>query len=155
MAAESSKPVSVKYSEVLDAFEFVSAGMQYEHQAYIGTNTGTVYFVSDMIDLEEELPEDLETADHYINVPHKNALNLGRNLVFAFVDEHLPNQSNAVRDIFRSKGAYRRFRGMLESRGILDKWYAFEANATEEALRAWCEEANIQLDDPPASTATG
>jgi len=155
MAAESSKPVSVKYSEVLDAFEFVSAGMQYEHQAYICTNTGTVYSVSDMIDLEEELPEDLETAYHYIGVPHKNALNLGRDLVFSFVRQELPDEWDAVSDIFRRRGAYGRFKDLLHSRDMLAKWYAFEESATETALRAWCEEVNIQLDDPPASTTTG
>ncbi len=34
-----------------------------------------------------------------------------------------------------------------------DKWYAFEETATKQALRAWCEEVGIQLEDPPASTA--
>ena len=152
MGTEAPKPVSISFDDVTNAFEFVSAGQKFENDACICTNTGSIYYSSVLTGIDE-FPDDVEESDHYISVPHKNDLDLGRNLVFAFVDEHLPNQSNAVRDIFRSKGAYRRFRDMLESRGMQDKWYAFENSATEKALRAWCEEVGIQLDDPPAPTA--
>jgi hypothetical protein len=36
---------------------------------------------------------------------------------------------------------------MLESYGMLDKWYAFEESAVEEALREWCQESGIQLQE--------
>src|SRR5580692_9170751 len=105
MTTEASKSVSIKYSEVLNAFEFVSAGLQYEMQAYICMNTGTIYLVSDALGLEEEVPDDLETPDNYIGVPHKNDLNLGRDLVFSFVRQKMPDEWDTVRDFFRRKGA--------------------------------------------------
>jgi hypothetical protein len=37
---------------------------------------------------------------------------------------------------------------------MLEKWHAFEDRATEEALRAWCEDVGIQLSDPPTSTTS-
>ncbi|HEX3982560.1 MAG TPA: hypothetical protein VHX12_02605 [Acidisoma sp.] len=77
MGADDSKPVSVKYSEVQDAFEFVSVGMQYEHQAYICINTGAVYCISDATEPEDEPPEDPETSDHCVSIPHRNELGLG------------------------------------------------------------------------------
>jgi hypothetical protein len=149
---ESPKPASISLDDLTAAFEFVSAGQKFENHALICTNTGSIYYRS-VLTGENDFPDDVDESDHSISVPHKNDLDLGRDLVFAFVDEHLPNQSNAVRDMFRSKGAYRRFRDMLESRGMQDKWYAFEETATKQALRAWCEEVGIQLEDPPASTA--
>jgi hypothetical protein len=154
MDASSAKSVAVKFSEVLDAYEFVSAGMQLEHQAYICTKTGTIYWSSDAIDVEEELPDDLETADHYISVPHKNELNLGRDLVFSFVRQELPDEWDDVRDIFRRRGAYGRFKDLLCARAMPEKWYEFEATSAEAALRAWCDEVGIQLDNTPTSTAT-
>jgi hypothetical protein len=154
MATESPKSVTISFDDLTNAFEFVSAGQKFEHEACICTNTGSIYYASLSAGINE-FPDDVEESDHYIAVPHKNDLDLGRNLVFAFVDEHLANQSNAVRDIFRSKGAYRRFRDMLESRGMQEKWYAFEESATEQALRAWCEDVGIQLIDLPTSEATG
>lgn len=139
------KPVSVKSTELRDAFEFVSVGTQYEQSAYIDSETGKIYLASLDIDLEEELPEDIETSDRYIAVPHKHELDLGRSLVFSFVARELPQDYDAVHGIFRRKGAYRRFKDLLESRGVLQSWYDFENNATEQALREWCEENSIQL----------
>ena len=48
---------------------------------------------------------------------------------------------------FRHRGAYARFKELLLSEGCLDKWYAYEAEATEQALRDWCRANEIQLDE--------
>ena len=60
-----------------------------------------------------------------------------------------------TRNIFARRGAYGRFKDLLDSRGMLEKWYAFEASATENALRAWCEDVGLQLIDSPTSTTKG
>lgn len=135
----------VKFSELLDAFEFVNAGPQFEHSAYINADTGTIFWVSADLGAEDEAPDDLETSDRYISVPHKNDLNLGRNLALSFADEELPDQYHTVASFFRSRGAYSRFKDFLEARGLLEKWYSFEARVTENALRSWCHENNIEL----------
>jgi hypothetical protein len=92
-------------------------------------------------------PEDLETSDRYITVPHKNNLGLGRNLALAIVSQELPNDYDTVAGFFRRKGAYGRFKKLLASRGMLEAWYTFEENETMTALRGWCEENSIQLVD--------
>jgi hypothetical protein len=155
MESKSSTPVSIKFSDVLLVFEFTSAGMPREHRAYICANTGKIYFSSDATDGENELPDDLETSDAYISVPRKNDLDLGRDLVFSFVRQELPEKWDAVRAMFRKRGAYGRFKDLLHSQGVLEKWYEFEASATGEALRAWCEDVGIQLVDPPSSAPAG
>ena len=38
-----------------------------------------------------------------------------------------------------------RFKELLAAEGCLDKWYTFEAESTERALRNWCKENDIQL----------
>ena len=120
MEAEPSKPAAISFDDLALAYEFVSSGQKFENEAFICTNTGSIYYNSAMTGLNE-LPEDAEETGDYVAVPHKNDLDLGRDLAFAFVDQHLPAQSNAVRDIFHSKGVYRRFKHMLESRGILER----------------------------------
>jgi hypothetical protein len=142
----------VKFSELLDAFEFVSFGVQFEHSAYIDPVTGAIFYVSAGIEMEDEVPDDLETSDQYIAVPHKNDLNLGRNLALSFADEELPDQYNTVAEFFRSKGAYGHFKDFLEDRDLLEKWYAFETRETGTALRSWCHENSIELinEQPPA-----
>jgi len=155
MSTQPAKSVSLTYGDVRHAFEFASAGRPYEHRVYIDRNSGKTYYDSDYSGTEEELPEDLEESDVYISVPHKNELDLGRDLVFAFASDALPDQWDKIRDIFRSRGAYGRFKDLLAAKDQLEAWYAFEERATERALRAWCEDVGIQLVDTPPSTKTG
>lgn len=136
--------VSVKYEDLTAAFDFVSFGAPMEHQAYISLDTGTIYWVSEFVE-EEEVPEDLETSDRYVAVPHKHDLDLGRNLALRFAEEVLPDRYDTVQDIFRHRGAYARFKNMLASEGHLDKWYAFEAESIRKALKEWCTEQDIEL----------
>jgi Uncharacterised protein family (UPF0158) len=150
MTATLSKPVSVTYNDLSDAYEYVSSAPPSEMQAYLCRNTGKIYYVSDYEDSAEldEVPDDIADSDQYISIPHKYDLDLGRDLIFSFVDQELPNQGRAVSDMFRRKGAYRRFKEMLQKHRMLDKWYAFEASAVEKALRDWCEDNDIQVSDP-------
>ena len=135
---------AIKYSDLLDAFELVSASAAFESRAFICTDTGVIYCTSDTLELDEEVPEDLDTSDRYIAIPHKSDLNLGRDMVLSFVDQTLPDDYGAVAGFFRSKGAYSRFKQLLESRGALEVWFTFEAHAVEVALRQWCEENRIK-----------
>jgi hypothetical protein len=153
MTDEPAGSVPIKYSDLLYAYMFVSAGMLGEHEVVIDKTTGTIRYPFD--EQEEELPDDLETPLPYVRVPHRYRLNLGNDLVFSFVRQELPDEWDTVRRIFARRGAYARFKGLLHARGMLDKWHAFEDRATEAALRAWCQDVGIQLSDSPTPTATG
>ncbi len=143
------KPVPVNATDLRAAFDFVSAGAPFENSASICLDTGRIFWKSDMADLgtEEDLPADLDTSDRYLPVPHQNDLDLGRRLVLAFIDQELPADHDTVADFFRRRGAYGRFKALLDKRGMLQRWYEFEDRATEQALGAWCEENGIQLVD--------
>jgi hypothetical protein len=65
----------------------------------------------------------------------------------SFVEEDLPGDYETVASFFSKQGAYSRFKGLLEGRGILDKWFEFERVATEAALRRWCKKNDITLVD--------
>jgi hypothetical protein len=146
--------VPIKFADLLDAYEWVSAMPPGENSASISKLTGTVHLASDSIDVEEfeEMPDDLDDATAYFSVPHKNELNLGARLAERFIDEVLPEKSDKVRSIFRQRGAYARFKDLLEWKDLLELWYRFEADATERALREWALDNNLQL-APPAGTA--
>ena len=137
--------VAVKHEDLSAAFDFVSFAAPMEHQAYISIDTGTIYWISELNSLEEEVPEDLETSARYIAVPHKNDLDLGSALALRFAAAELPDRYNMVAQFFRHRGAYARFRELLTSEGSPDKWYAFEAESTERALRDWCTANDISV----------
>lgn len=141
--------VTVNFTALLDAFEFASFGGTFENTAFVDLETGAIYCTSSEIEPQEELPEDLETSDRYLMLPNKRDLDLGRKLVLSFVEQTLPNDYAKAANWFRSKGAYSRFKELLEERDALGKWYAFEAQATQAALREWCQERDIQLVNAP------
>src|SRR5436190_5374505 len=130
--------VTVKYEDLSAAFDFVSCGPPMDHEAYISLDTDVIYWVSQANPVDEDTPDDLETSDRYIAVPHKNDLDLGNRLALRFVEEQLPQRLDTIVDFFRRRGAYARFKDLVSSEGYLEKWYAYEAEATEHALREWC-----------------
>ena len=142
--------VSIKWSELLDAFEFASYGGPYESRAFVNLDTGSLHLISDAIELDVEAAEDIEASDRYLALPHKNHLDLGRELALSFIEQHLPGEFDRVAGYFHKRGAYSRFKDLLESCGVVETWYAFEKQATEQALRQWCDEHEIRLVPDPA-----
>lgn len=146
--------VTIKYDDLFLAFDFVSSAAPSEHQAYVSLDSGAIFWVSegDPID-EEDLPDDLDTSDRYIAVPHKYDLDLGNNLARRFVEEQLPHRYATVEGFFHRRGAYQRFKDLLAAEGCLEKWYAFEAESTERVLRDWCEANGLSLTETPRPRA--
>ncbi|MBV8458422.1 MAG: hypothetical protein JO122_17610 [Acetobacteraceae bacterium] len=142
MDQEQNTPVD--FSELVNSFEFVSSGSRGECEAYLSLDTGQFYWRSDITG-DDELPEHLDESDRYIAVPHKNELDLGRDLVIAFTEQEMPDEVDRVWDFFGRRGAYRRFKDLLEYRSLLEKWYDYENRAAERALREWCEENGIPI----------
>jgi hypothetical protein len=146
--------LAVKYEDLQEAFDFVSSAAPMEHSAHISLDTGAIYWMSDVNPLEEEVPDDLETSNRYIAVPHKNDLDLGSHLALRFAAEEMPDRYAQIEGFFRHRGAYARFKQLLDAEGCLDRWHTFEAEATERALRNWCAENDIQVvesDDEPSA----
>ena len=141
---EPSAPVA--FTDLLDAFEWVSATADSENAAYICRSTGVAYFTSSSMDVEDDLPDDIDDGSLYIAVPHKTELNLGKRLAIKFAAEHLPDSYDNVCRFFRKPGAYGRFKELLERSDSLDTWYEYEAQEVEKALREWSRENEITLD---------
>lgn len=77
---------AIHYSELREAFDFVSFGQPMENEAYLCLETGKCYWHSEYGDDEEPLPEDIDDAGKYIAIPHKTELDLGKALALRFAD---------------------------------------------------------------------
>lgn len=139
--------MAIKFSDVADLFEYVNSGSPSDYQGYICKVTGKTYFYSEFGDNEEELPEDIDDEEKYLAIPYKNDLDLGRELVFEFIQEYLPSAYENVRSMFRSKGAYTKFKVLIENAGSTEKWYQFESKRIEQALREWALAQDIEISD--------
>ena len=133
-----------KFSDIQDAFLFVSSSGYGMNSAVLCKNTGQIYYHSVEVDMDEITDEELDW-DTCIDIPHKNDLDLGQELVFEFVNKRLPDEYQRVRHIFQKRGAYNRYKNLLESKGLLQSWFDFEGQREEEVLRQWCEENEIKI----------
>ena len=137
----------VNWNDLVLAFEFVGASSTGEHQAFLCKRTGTIYWHSELSDDLDELPDDIDDDEKYVQIPDKRELDLGKPLVFDFISQFLPDAIDEVQRIFSRKGAYARFKDLLVRRGTLDQWYSFESKAEESALRGWCDLNSIEIID--------
>jgi len=136
--------MTIKLSEIINLYELVNFGSPSGHEGYISKVTGETFFYSEFGDNEKELPDDIDD-EKYLMIPHKDELNLGRDLAFDFTIEYLPAEYENVRAIFRHKGAYAKFKSLLESSSKIEDWYKFEETQTNTALRQWAKEQDIEI----------
>lgn len=136
----------VTFSDIQDAYSFVSSAPYGDHSAVLRMDTGQILYSSEMGGIDETADADLDW-ETCVEIPHKNDLDLGKALVFEFVETHMADAYDDVRQMFRSQGAYSRFKSMLESRGLLESWYDFEQRREEETLRDWCQDNKIELSE--------
>ena len=136
----------IKFNAVHDAYFFSGSGSG-DIDSYLEKATGEFHTHSDFGDNFEELPDDVEDATKYIKMPSKRDLDLGKFLVLDFARDCMPGEYENIRDMFSRRGAYGRFKDFLMRTGKRDEWHAYENAAEEKALRKWCEENEIELED--------
>ena len=124
----------IRLSDIRDAFFFVSSASYGMHSAVLCRDTGRTLYRSEMAGIDE-IGDECVDSDAWIEIPHKNELGLGQSLVFDFIELHLPDEYRRVQQIFRRRGAYGRFKDFLEAKGLLQRWYDFENEREEQALR--------------------
>ena len=135
------------FRDIEDAMMFVSSAGYGENSAILDKATGKIYYQSTFGDFEEleKFEEDEYDPDIHIEIPHKNDLDLGKELVFQFVERIMPDSYDRVYNIFGKRGAYSRYKDLLDSKGLLQKWYDFEKQKEQAALIQWCQENEINI----------
>jgi len=137
----------VKWSDLEMAFEFVDSDTFSDNSAYVSRSTGKTFWEGDAVVDLEELPPDVDSNPDYVAVPGKRDLNLGNRLVMDFARREMPENIEDIRDIFKRRGAYRRFKDFLQDHDRLNDWYAYEEQRTRKALLEWCVENDIEVEE--------
>lgn len=138
----------VKLSDLEDAMMFVSSGEEFGNAAWLCRATGEVLWHADEVFADYgPLPKDIDDENRYVAIPDKRDLDLGKPLALEFARTHLPESFEQVRGIFSHRGAYARFKDLLDRHDSLDAWYQWEQDETRRALRQWCADNDIELAD--------
>jgi hypothetical protein len=135
----------VRFDDLLAGFDWVSAEPM-GNSAYVSRTTGQVHWACERMELDDELPEDIDDSSIYVELPSKQDLGLGRALAQQFIREYMPSAYEQVAAFFHHRGAYAKFKDLLDRNDLLDAWHAHEANEVERALRAWAAEQGIPVD---------
>ncbi len=139
------------YADLEFALETASTHPRGLVRAVYDRAADTIYY--DYVDLgENEIPEDLDW-DQCLEIPHKHDLDLGKRLVFDFVEEVISEEADAVHRIFSRRGAYGQFKDFLFRMGRLDEWFAYEHAAVRRAILRWCEENGVKVTGVPDGPA--
>lgn len=135
--------MNIKLSDIELAIEFVSMDC-FDNEAFIDTGTGLV-LMSDECD--DELPNDVYENDKYVMIPCKRDLDLGKSIVLKFVKKELPEELDSVYSMFRSKGAYAKFKSLLDRLDYIEQWHTYENKAVKSAIIEWCNDNSIKYED--------
>jgi hypothetical protein len=136
--------MKIRFEVIEEAFAFVSFGLYGDHTAVLDKLTGKIHWNSESGGFRE-IPEEMLDSDDVIEIPHKNDLGLGNQLVLEFVRSYVPDDYEHIREIFSRRGAYARYKDFLHSKDLLQSWYDFEKRAQEKALREWCKDNGIEV----------
>jgi len=139
--------MSIRFGDLESAYLQASLNGFGEQEVYLNRQTGEIHFHSEFGDNIEELPDDIDDEKKYARIPGQKDLDLGQPLIRAFAEVFMPGDYDEIRDLFRRKGAYGRFKSLLSRRRLLDQWHDFQNKAEEKALREWCQENSIELAD--------
>lgn len=150
----------IEFEDILDGYEYSNVDPYLGSYAWIDLKTGRVHFHSDSNPDADDFNDEFGDMEHYdeenvLAIPNRYDLDLGKELVFDFMSEKMPQDYNRVQDIFSYRGAYARFKDFLHERGMLQEWYNYEDEQTRAALRRWCEDNNLEISetrkkgDPP------
>lgn len=131
---------------LIEAVEVVSFDGGGDVEAYVRMSDGEILFDSMYGDFDP-LPDDVGDESKYIAIPNRRELDLGVVLVFDFVRNESPEDADLVSDFFRKRGAYARFKDLLDSRQLLEKWYDYEQEAIRGAVLEWCRDNSLDVSD--------
>lgn len=138
---------TVSLSDLEDALLWVNGGSPGEMEAFIEIATGRIFMRSSHVDLsgEMELPEDIDDAERYLEIPSSRDLDLGRAQLIEFVERHLPADADLVRGYFQRSGSFARTKDLLHHRRMLDEWHNYENEMTKAALKEWGTENGFEV----------
>lgn len=132
----------IKLSEIRDALYDVSMGTS----CYFNTKTNEILWYWDFNKEESTYTEEDEFNDDIIsmfNFYSKNDYDIMQDFIY-----HISNDSlrNELFNATRGKGAFYRFREIIDYRNITNDWYKFQDDEYKKIAEEWCTDNKIEYE---------
>lgn len=136
--------MKVNLSVILDAIEMADDNYTY----FLDLETGeSVFLVDELITgldnegLEDEIEENFE---RYLRLPTKfeiNEYHIMEEFIWSLPEGR---QQDRLERAIQGRGAFRRFKDMVDDLGIEKRWYQYEADAYKKIAIEWCRDHEIE-----------
>ena len=136
--------MKIKLEVVIDAIEMADDNYTY----FLDLETGESVFLADELStgldnegLEEEIEENYGTR--YLRLPTKfdiNEYHIMEEFIWTLEDE----KANKLECAIQGRGAFRRFKDMVNRMGIFRQWYNFQAEYYRKLAIEWCKENRLE-----------
>lgn len=136
--------MKVNLSVILDAIEMADDNYTY----FLDLETGeSVFLVDELITgldnegLEDEIEENFE---RYLRLPTKfeiNEYHIMEEFIWSLPEGR---QQDRLERAIQGRGAFRRFKDMVDDLGIEKRWYQYEADAYKKMAIEWCRDHEIE-----------
>lgn len=149
-------PLPVKLQDVIDALQSTGDFISY----FLDRRTGEIELITEEVwsagekdELISTYPEwqrdsilkarEIQSTDHFVELPSKDEIDSYK-IMEQFCREY-PNRriSENLSAVIKGKGAFRRFKDMVDDLGIQDEWNRFEHQQFEDLAVEWLEANEI------------
>ncbi len=132
----------IKLSEITDTLYDVSMGTS----CYFNTKTNEILWYCDFNKEESTYTEEDEFNDDIIsmfNFYSKNDYDIMQDFIY-----HISNDSlrNELFNATKGKGAFYRFREIIDYRNITNDWYKFQDDEYKKIAEEWCTDNKIEYE---------
>jgi hypothetical protein len=88
----------------------------------------------------------LEHPDDYLSLPEKYDFNEYRIIEKFIARVVIPRQSEMLFQSIQGKGAFRRFKVLLDKFTLIDEWYKYRGQKLRDFVEFWCKENKIDFE---------
>ena len=135
--------MKVKLDVILDAIEMADDNYTY----FLDLETGESVFLADELvtgldneGLEDEIEENLE---RYLRLPTKFEIH-EYHIMEEFIWTLKVDSADKLEHAIQGRGAFRRFKDMVDRMGISQQWYDFQAEYYRKLAIEWCQEHGLE-----------
>lgn len=136
--------MKVNLSIVLDAIEMADDNFIY----FLDLQTGESVFLADELatDLDDEGLEDEidENPERYLRLPTKLEIDEYQ-IIEEFILTLEGERASKLEDAIQGRGAFRRFKDMINHMGIAQQWYTFQAEYYKTMAENWCKNHGLEV----------
>lgn len=137
------RKVKVNLSVILDAIEMADDNYTY----FLDLETGESVFLADELItglLNEGMEDDIdENPDRYIRLPTKFEIH-EYHIMEEFIWTLQEEKANKLEYAIQGRGAFRRFKDMVNRMGIAQQWYNFQSEYYKKLAVEWCKGHQVE-----------